>query len=155
MKSSINIGVGVIIVDDDLVLMGKRINSHGHETWVFPGGHLELSETPQKCAIREVMEETGLIIDHVKSGPFTYDFFELENKYYITLFMIAEYLEGLPEVKEKNKCLEWRWVKWDKLPVPLFAPVRSLLNAGYSLEMLKNFSGKHFKNAKIANLIDG
>jgi 8-oxo-dGTP diphosphatase len=33
------VGVGVCIVKDNKVLLGKRKNSHGDGTWAFPGGH--------------------------------------------------------------------------------------------------------------------
>lgn len=38
------IGVGVCIVKNNLVLMGKRSGSHGAGQWDFPGGHLEFNE---------------------------------------------------------------------------------------------------------------
>jgi 8-oxo-dGTP diphosphatase len=38
------IGVAVIVMKDDRVLLGKRKNSHGADTWAFPGGHLEFNE---------------------------------------------------------------------------------------------------------------
>lgn len=31
--------------------------------WVFPGGHLEIGESLEEGAIREVEEETGIHID--------------------------------------------------------------------------------------------
>ena len=54
------IGVAVIVTKDDRVLLGKRKNSHGADTWAFPGGHLEFNESIADCAAREVFEETGL-----------------------------------------------------------------------------------------------
>ena len=59
------VGVAVIVVKDNQVLMGKRIGSHGENTWAFPGGHLEFGETPEECATRELFEETGLKATHI------------------------------------------------------------------------------------------
>lgn len=47
----------VIRPDDGHVLVIKRADDG---RWVPPGGVLELSETPEECAIREVREETGV-----------------------------------------------------------------------------------------------
>ena len=55
------VGVGVLITKDDLVLLMKRQNSHGDGTWAPPGGHLEYGETPEECAMRETQEETARV----------------------------------------------------------------------------------------------
>lgn len=131
-KQQVRVGVGVIIIKDSKILMGKRINSHGHNTWNFPGGHLEFGESPEQCAIRETLEETGLSIKNIAAGPYTNDIFEgTTPKHYITLYMVAEYASGNPQVLEPEKCLEWGWFSWDDLPLPLFLPIKNLVDSGY------------------------
>ena len=121
------IGIGVIVIKSDQVLLGQRINSHGPNTWNFPGGHLEFGETPKACAVREVKEETGLSISHITRGPWTNDFFVKENKHYVTLYMIAVHKSGLPQILEPQKCTSWDWYFWHNLPSPLFLPIQHLL----------------------------
>ena len=41
-----------------LLVKHKKFNR-----WVQPGGHIEIEETPEEAAIREVYEETGLKIE--------------------------------------------------------------------------------------------
>ena len=48
------IGVGVFICkDDNQILLGQRLNSHGAHTWSLPGGHLKFAEQIEQCAKRE------------------------------------------------------------------------------------------------------
>ena len=55
-------GVGVIIVNaSGEVLFGQRCGSHA-PYWSIPGGHMEPGEGFTEAAIREVAEETGLIV---------------------------------------------------------------------------------------------
>ncbi|MFH1749531.1 MAG: NUDIX domain-containing protein [bacterium] len=81
------VGLGVIILKDNKVLLGKRKGAHGEGDWSFPGGHLEFNEKLENCSIREVEEETGIRIRNIKPGSFTNDIFEMEKKHYITLFI--------------------------------------------------------------------
>jgi 8-oxo-dGTP diphosphatase len=125
------VGVGVIVMRDDLILLGQRIGAHGAGTWALPGGHLEFGETPEQCAIREVREETGLDIHAVTPGPYTSDVFQPEAKHYITLFVIAASSESDPVVCEPTKCLQWQWFRWSELPEPLFQPLATLYATGF------------------------
>lgn len=36
------VGVGVVVLKDNLILLGKMKNAHGDGSWCFPGGYLEL-----------------------------------------------------------------------------------------------------------------
>jgi len=47
------------IADGERVLLQRRAD---HDAWGFPGGAIELGESAEEAAIREVREETGLIV---------------------------------------------------------------------------------------------
>jgi 8-oxo-dGTP diphosphatase len=129
------IGVAVIVVRDGRVLLGKRKNSHGAGCWQFPGGHLEYGESVQSCARRELFEETGLALTTSRLGPFTNDVFEVEQKHYVTLFVIAEQTTGDVALKEPHKCERWNWFEWSRLPEPLFLPVVNLIRQNFSISV--------------------
>lgn len=134
MTETPKVGIGVIILKDNKVLIGKRIGSHGENTWSFPGGHLERFETFKSCALRETKEETDLDIQLESENPvaITNDMFNEENKHYITLFLKAKIKSGEPKIMEPNKCLKWKWVEWNKLPKDLFLPIKNLIKQGHN-----------------------
>mgnify|MGYP006329689427 CR=1 FL=1 len=54
------------------VLLVERGNEPFKGTWAFPGGFMNLDETAEECAIRELQEETGLQIDGLRQiGAFS------------------------------------------------------------------------------------
>lgn len=44
----------------------KKQNDMNKDKWIAIGGHLEEGESKEECAIREVKEETGLILHSLK-----------------------------------------------------------------------------------------
>lgn len=122
----------MIVVREGRVLVGRRLsNSHGHNAWQFPGGHLEFGESIQQCAAREVAEETGLAVTVIGLGPYTNDVFAANGKHYVTLFAVAQSHVGHPVVMEPDKCAEWHWCDWEALPTPRFLSIDHLVATGY------------------------
>lgn len=121
------VGIGVLVIHNNQLLLGKRIHSHGLGTWCPPGGHLEFGETPTECAIRELREETGLSALEVVEGPWSNDYFEKEEKHYLTVFMLVKSFEGKLIVAEPDKCSQWEWFDLNALPAPLFLSLHHLL----------------------------
>jgi ADP-ribose pyrophosphatase YjhB (NUDIX family) len=57
------LAVEVLVVDDDGVLAMERDAGRDAGTWAFPGGHVEAGEHPESAAVRELVEETGLVVE--------------------------------------------------------------------------------------------
>ena len=57
------VGVGAVIFDEDRVLLIRRGHAPMQGEWPLPGGALELGETLEDGVKREVLEETGLIVE--------------------------------------------------------------------------------------------
>ena len=63
------VGVLAIVMRGDRVLVVRRANPPLPGRWGFPGGVLELGETVAQGAMRELLEETGVIAE--ATGPLT------------------------------------------------------------------------------------
>ncbi|TVY73435.1 Nudix hydrolase [Lachnellula suecica] len=118
----VRVGVGAFILksaqepaSNPQFLIGKRINSHGGGTFALPGGHLEFGESPEECAVREIMEETGLKVTNVRFLTATNDYMPADSRHYITLWVacVRETDEHEPQVVEPDKCEGWEWQGWE------------------------------------------
>ena len=126
------VGVAVIIEHNGRLLLLKRTGAHGEGTWAPPGGHLEFGESLEECAIRETLEETGIVISDVQFVAITNDVFTSEQKHYVTVWVEGTHESGQATVAYPDRVEEVAWVPWNALPEPLFIPFQNLL------------SGKHY-----------
>jgi len=53
---------GCIIADGDRTLLLRRGLEPSLGKWTYPGGFVDLGETPEKCALRETREEVGMTV---------------------------------------------------------------------------------------------
>lgn len=126
------VGIAVFVIKYKQILICKRKGEYGDGTWSLPGGHLEFREDVFDCAVRETFEEASVRIKRLRMGPVTNDNNLPYEKHYVTLFVVADYDSGNPTVTEPDKCYEWRWCAWDKLPKPLFYALQNFVDAGFS-----------------------
>ena len=61
----------IILSPDGKILMGRRTDNH---LWGYSGGAIEIDETVEECARRELLEEMGLVAEEleffmINSGP--------------------------------------------------------------------------------------
>ena len=56
------VGVGAVLIHEGRVLLIRRGKEPLRGRWVVPGGTVELGETLEQALVREVEEETGLVV---------------------------------------------------------------------------------------------
>lgn len=115
------VGIGIFLIKNGKVLLGRRKSSHGQGEYALPGGHLELQESFQDCVLRELAEEAGPDIK-VKNIRFlcVTNLRKYQPKHYVDIGMLAEWISGKPSVMEPDKKEAWKWYSLDSLPSPLF-----------------------------------
>jgi len=127
---NVRVGLGVLILqkgNPGKILISKRKGSHGVGKHQLPGGHLELGESWESCAIREVKEETGIDLKRAYFAGVTNDIMEDEQKHYVDIIMVGVCeADAVPINAEPEKCDGWFWVDWNKLPDGRFASLSNL-----------------------------
>ncbi len=89
----------------------KKQNDINKEKWLGIGGKFEDKESPEDCIIREVKEETGLILNSVKlRGMLTFINTICETEY-IYIFTSDDFTGNLIECNEGDL----QWVEKDKV----------------------------------------
>jgi 8-oxo-dGTP diphosphatase len=123
---------GIIHREDGKILVLKRSPKDDHKpsVWETVGGGMDREETPQEALIREVNEETGLIIKVGK--PFNiFSFKKDTGEFKIGITFVCEYVSG--EVILSDEHTEYRWI--DPSEFIAFESIPSLHNeiAQYAL----------------------
>ncbi len=90
----------------------KKENDYHHGKWNGLGGKFEPGESPEECAIREIEEESGLILKNIKmKGFITFPMFDGKEDWYVFLFTADEFEGELIDSNEGNL----DWIRNDKL----------------------------------------
>jgi 8-oxo-dGTP diphosphatase len=111
------VGVGAVVIKEDKVLLIRRGVAPNKDLWAIPGGGLELGETLQEGAAREILEETGVTI-RTKEPIYTFDFIERDDDnrihfHYVIVDFAADYISG--EAVGADDVKEARWLSNEDL----------------------------------------
>jgi 8-oxo-dGTP diphosphatase len=118
-----------MIQDGDNILLVNRPDSKGFPGYIAPGGKVEFPESIVDAAIREVKEETGLIVKRIvykgldefcdSNGKLRYMVFN-----YLATSFEGELLEQPPEGEllwvNREEALQLPMQSWFKRRMPLF-----------------------------------
>lgn len=98
------------------VLLLKRTKDHKDypNQWTLPGGKVDLGETPDVCAYRELLEETGIVMKAFEQAPL----FLVGRESIISSYTNLEAFEEdtLPKVFPNREHVEYGWFDGDDLP---------------------------------------
>jgi mutator protein MutT len=111
------VGVGAVVVDDNKVLLVRRGHAPLKGEWSLPGGTVELGETLDAAAVREVREETGLEVT-VRSIVEVFDRIDRTSDDRVAYhFVIVDFLCRLAggALVPASDAEDARWVRVDDL----------------------------------------
>ena len=128
MKDYPKVGTAVWVRKDGKVLLGMR-KGIGAGTWCAPGGHFEMYELAEECAIRETQEEASIEISNIKLIAPLETLWKEMGKHWITLMYVADWKSGEP-IAQPEEFEKWGWFEWDNLPTPLFYPTEQFVKTG-------------------------
>jgi len=104
--------VGAVVFKEDKVLLVLRGKPPAEKQWSIPGGCVELGETLQEAAEREIAEEAGIVIQ-AKKPIYTFDVIERDENgdirfHYVIVDLAADYVSG--ELRAGDDAVDVSWV---------------------------------------------
>ena len=111
------VGVGIVLLNEDQVLLIKRGQEPAIGKWTVPGGLVKIGETIHEAAKRELMEECGIaaalrdIID-------VFEFIERDRNneikyHYIVVEVLASYEGG--QVNASSDAVDAKWCRLSEI----------------------------------------
>ena len=133
------VAVGAVVFNKKRVLLVRRGQPPSEGLWAIPGGSVEIGETLQAAAEREILEETGITI---RAGEPVYTFDAIERDgtgkirfHYVIIDLGADYISGDPAAGDD--ALEARWVAAQEInDLRVSAPTLKLLKTKFGFGKL-------------------
>ncbi|MFO8032039.1 MAG: NUDIX hydrolase [Desulfohalobiaceae bacterium] len=105
------LGIGALVLHQGQVLLVRRGTQPALGEWSIPGGMVELGESLQQAAEREILEETGV---RIKAGEpaYVFDWIQRDQPgevlyHYVIVDLWAEYLQGSPVAGDDAQEAGW------------------------------------------------
>jgi 8-oxo-dGTP diphosphatase len=131
------VGSALLVRDEaNRILLGKRNKDPQRGSWVIPGGKIHAFESIAEAAVRELREETGLIVevgDHFN----VYEIINAPNEHRIVIYSWGKVVGG--EAKASDDISELKFFELAELgEVPVTPLVRRVLvDAGFVLDRMQ------------------
>lgn len=111
------VAVGAIVFKDNKILLVRRGKPPADNLWAIPGGRVEIGETLQEAAEREILEETGIAI-RARVPVYTFDVIDRDSRgrirfHYVIVDLTADYIRGEPRAGDDASAA--RWISSDEL----------------------------------------
>ena len=114
MASGPRLTVDGVVVDNGKVVLIRRLNPPFQGLWALPGGFVEVGETVERAAAREVFEETGLRVNAVKLVGVYSDPKRDVLRHTVSVCFLCRKTSG--KLASGSDSVDARWFSLDALP---------------------------------------
>jgi 8-oxo-dGTP diphosphatase len=123
-RYSVSVAAAVVREDGKFLAIQRRDNGH----WELPGGVLEPGETASAGVVREVEEETGLVVEPLRlSGVY-----QNMARDILALVFLARQVSGRPRARDESVQVDW--LSTDQ--------VRERMSEAYAVRLLDAVEGQ-------------
>ena len=112
------VGCGALIVENERVLLVKRIKAPEAGHWNLPGGRVDLFEMVEMAVVREIAEELGVTIA-LDGLACLIEMVNIDGQHWVSPVYHAHIVSGTPQNREPDKASAMGWFALDDLPQPL------------------------------------
>jgi 8-oxo-dGTP diphosphatase len=127
----------LVVVDHrDRIVLVRRSVEPKKGYWCLPGGFMELGETPEEAALRELVEETGLTVEDLQLRGFCTEVSPFPDWHWMLFIFVTRTFSGVLQSDLREGDLAWLPVETylNDRPIPqadvIFAPRVLQMNDG-------------------------
>ena len=110
LSDIVKVTAAMLVKDGKIIIAKRGSGDKLADKWEFPGGKIEINETPEQCLKREMKEEFDIDVsvgEYLGSSIYHYDDISIELLAYRTYWEA-----GTINLKDHD---EYRWVTFHKL----------------------------------------
>ena len=130
---------GIIVFKEDNELNILIVKGRSSSKWGLPKGGIEMGESQQTCAIREIKEESGLLI-HLEEG---HKKLRIHSTYYFII--VANNMNNYLHPMDKNEISDIKWINIKD--IKHYHTNRELRDLPLKIDNLKNLVDYYHKKS--------
>lgn len=108
MKLLLVVACALVDADRRVLIAQRRDDAEMGGLWEFPGGKIELGETPEAALIRELEEELGISTQSACLAPLTFASHNYDNFHLLMPFFVCRKWKGQPQLLAHQ---DLKWVR--------------------------------------------
>jgi len=117
LSDIVKVTAAMLVKDGKIIIAKRGPDDKLADKWEFPGGKIEINETPEQCLKREMKEEFDIEVsvgEYLGSSVYHYDHMSIELLAYRTYWESGEI-----ELKDHD---DFKWILLEQLAEFDFAP---------------------------------
>ena len=121
-------GVGILVIKEGRLLLGKRKNISHSGYLGIPGGNIDIGENITQAGERELEEEVGIIATNSKLSSVTSTYHSDNDQLFFGFCLVVTSFEGNIKNMEPERCEGWGFYDVNDLPENIFAPHQAFID---------------------------